>query len=79
MSTTIRVTQDTRRRAADIAARTGRQMQAVVDDALVAYERTLFWESFEDGFDRLSGDAETWESVQEERRGEQQALRDGNG
>lgn len=78
MSTTIRVTEATRRRAADIAARTGRQMQAVVDDALVTYERTLFWESFEDGFDRLAADPDAWESVQDERRGEQHALRDGD-
>ncbi|MDN5932175.1 MAG: hypothetical protein L0I24_14095 [Pseudonocardia sp.] len=77
MSTTIRVTEETRQRAADIAARTGRQMQSVVDDALVAYERALFWESFTDGFDRLAADPDAWESVQEERRGEQQALRDG--
>lgn len=52
-------------------------MQVVVEQALMAYERTLFWESFEDGYRRLADDAELWEDVEVERRGEAPALRDG--
>lgn len=76
MSTTIRVSEETRRRASELAARTGRQMQAVVEDALVAYERSLFWESFDDGYRRLADDPEEWESVLAERRGEEPTLKD---
>ncbi|MGH3929500.1 MAG: hypothetical protein ACRDTF_05930 [Pseudonocardiaceae bacterium] len=77
MSTTIRVTETTRRRAADLAAHTGRQMQAIVEEALIAYERSLFWDSFEDGYRRLAEDPEAWQALQAERRGEEPALRDG--
>lgn len=76
MSTTIRVSEETRRRASELAARTGRQMQVVVDEALVAYERALFWESFDDGYRSLADDPEAWESVLAERRGEEPALGD---
>ncbi len=42
MSTTIRVSEQTLRRAAALAESTGMQTQAVVDEALIAYERALF-------------------------------------
>lgn len=77
MSTTIRVSEATRQRAADLAASSGRQIQAVVEEALVAYERALFWESFESGYRRLTEDPEKWNAAQQERRGEEPALRDG--
>ncbi len=79
MSTTIRVSETTRQRAADLAAKTGSQMQAIVEQALVAYERILFWEAFEDGYRRLADDAEAWDEVDAERREEAPALRDGLG
>jgi len=77
MSTTIRVSEATRQRVADLAASSGRQMQSVVEDALVTYERAMFWESFEGGYRRLAEDTDQWNEVQEERRGEGPALRDG--
>lgn len=77
MSTTIRVSEATRQRAAAIAAATGRQLQAVVEDALVRYERALFWEAFEDRFARLAEDEQGWSEVVIERRGEEGALHDG--
>ena len=64
-------------RAADLAASTGRQMQVIVEEALVAYERALFWKSFENRYRRLAEDTDAWDAVQEERRGEESALRDG--
>ena len=53
------------------------QMQAVVDEALIAYERGLFWESFEAGYARLADHSGEWDEIVAERRGEEQALADG--
>lgn len=76
MSTTIRVSEQTRQRAAALAESTGMQMQAVVDEALIAYERTLFWESFEAVYARLANHSGEWDGIVAERRGEEQALAD---
>ena len=76
MSTTIRVSEQTRRRAAALAESTGMQMQAVVDEALIAYERAHFWESFEAAYARLGDHAGEWNEIVAERRGEEQALAD---
>ena len=76
MSTTIRVSEATRQRVAEIAAATGRQMQTVVDDAVAAYQRTVFWDAFESGYDELARDPEQWASVTAERATEEQALSD---
>lgn len=77
MSTTIRVSEATRQRAADLAASSGRQMQVIVEEALVAYERAQFWESFASGYRRIADDTDAFDTVQAERRGEEPALRDG--
>jgi predicted transcriptional regulator len=76
VSTTIRVSEATRQRVADLAAATGRQMQTVVDDAVAAYERTVFWDAFESGYDGLTRDPDQWASVAAERAAEEQALGD---
>ncbi len=78
MSTTIRVSDETRRRVAALATATGRQMQAVVDEAVLAYERSLFWESFESGWAELAADPERWAEVRAERGVEERALADGD-
>ncbi len=78
MSTTIRVSAETRLLALDLAQRTGSQMQAVVAAALDAYEKSLFWEAFEHGYEHLADNAEEWAAVQAERAGEAPALADGN-
>lgn len=77
MSTTIRVSEQTRLRAAALAKSTGKQMQTVVDEALIAYERALFWESFDAAYSRLADDAGEWDEILAERRNEEQALADG--
>ena len=76
MTTTIRVSDATRQRIADLAAATGRQMQAVVDDAVASYERTVFWNSFESGYADLADDPARWSEVTAERAVEEQALGD---
>lgn len=76
MSTTIRVSEHTRRRVAELAAATGRQMQTIVDEAVADYERTMFWESFEAGYAKIADDPHQWSSVQAERDSEEAALVD---
>lgn len=43
MATTVRVSEDTRARAATLAASRGSTIGAVVDEALSALERADFW------------------------------------
>jgi predicted transcriptional regulator len=74
MGTTLRVSEDTRNRVAALAESTGRQMQVIVEEAVAAYERALFWEDFESGWERLAGDP----AVAAERRGESPSLHDGS-
>jgi predicted transcriptional regulator len=77
MSTTIRVSEETRARVAAISDATGEQMQTVVDRAIRAYEESLFWERFEQGYERLAGDADAWHAITDERAVEEKAVRDG--
>ncbi|MGQ0623829.1 MAG: hypothetical protein ACT4PP_04125 [Sporichthyaceae bacterium] len=76
MSTTIRVSEQTRLLAAELAQRTGMQQQAVVAAALAAYEKALFWEAFEQGYTTLAADAPAWAELQAERANEAPALAD---
>lgn len=78
MSTTIRVSEETRLLAASLARRTGMQQQVVVAAALDAYEKSLFWDAFELGYQALADDEQAWASVQAERAGEAPALADGH-
>ncbi|HXH56139.1 hypothetical protein [Iamia sp.] len=77
MSTTIRVSEQTRDRVAAIAARTERPMTAVLDDALDALERRVFFADFNDGWGRLRSDASAWAEIEAERNLEARALPDG--
>ena len=77
MSTTLRVTEDTRDRIAAIAGETGEQMQTVVERAIDAYEREIFWRRFREGYERLADDPEAWAEIQAERDFESASLRDG--
>jgi predicted transcriptional regulator len=78
-TTTLRVSERTRRRVADLAKATGKQMQVIVEEAVSRYERALFWELFESGYERLAQDEAAWAEIQRERRGEARALRDVTG
>lgn len=77
MSTTLRVSDETRDRVASLAEATGEQRQVIVEKAVRLYEETLFWEGFERGYQRLAADPSSWADVQAERTGEAGALRDG--
>ncbi|WP_231861352.1 MULTISPECIES: hypothetical protein [Frankia] len=77
MSTTVRVSDRTRQRVAAMAASTGQQMQTIIDSAVEAYERELFWRGFEQGYDQLADDPAGWDDLDAERSAESPALRDG--
>jgi predicted DNA-binding protein len=76
MSTTIRVSETTRDRFAALARQTGRPMTQLIDDAADALERELFFTRFEDGFEVLRGDTESWTEISAERRAEDASLSD---
>jgi hypothetical protein len=73
---TLRISEQTHRRIAELARATGRQMQSVVEEAVSRYERALFWEVFEHTYERLAENEIAWADVQAERRIEERALRD---
>lgn len=79
MSTTVRVSEDTRRRVAALAEASGRQMQQVLDEAVTAYERELFWRQLATGYDALADDPHRWAELAAEREAEAPAVRDGIG
>lgn len=76
MSTTIRVTTRTCDRLAALAAATGRPMTAVVDDALDALERRVFFEALNKRYADLRDDQEAWTEVEAERAADEGAIRD---
>lgn len=73
------MSEQTRRRAAALAESSAMQMQALGNEALIAYERAIFWKSFDAGYARLADHAEEWNEVVAEQRGEEQILADGLG
>ena len=77
MSTTVRVSEETRRRAAALAKSTGRQLQQVIEEAVAAYERELFWRGFTDGYAALAEDGRAWAELHAEREAEATSLSDG--
>ena len=76
MSTTIRVSEETRARFARLAATTGRPMTELVDEAVDALERRVFFEQLSTRYEALRADSEAWSEIEEERAGEGAALRD---
>lgn len=76
MSTTIRVPNRTRDRLAALAVATGRPMTAVVDDALDALERRVFFEGLNARYAELRADEASWTEIEAERAIEEGALRD---
>ncbi len=76
MSTTIRVPNRTRDRLAALASAMGRPMTAVVDDALDALERRVFFEGLNARYAELRADEASWTEIEAERAIEEGALRD---
>jgi hypothetical protein len=67
VSTTIRVTEHTRDRLAALARSTGRPMTDVVDDAVDALERRVFFDRLSTRFSELRADSSAWAEVEAER------------
>jgi predicted transcriptional regulator len=76
MSTTIRVSEETRDRLASLATATGRPMTRVLDDAVEALERKLFFDQLNARFRELRHDSAAWSEIEQERRVEEGELGD---
>jgi predicted transcriptional regulator len=63
MSTTIRVSERTRDRFAKLASATGRPMTQLLDEAVDALERRVFFDQLAVGYDALRADADAWSKV----------------
>lgn len=79
MSTTIRVSDETRDRLAALAKAAGRPMSEVVAEALDALERRAFFDALNARYRELRADASTWADVQAERAAEEATVRDASG
>jgi predicted transcriptional regulator len=76
MSTTIRVSEETRDRLASLATATGRPMTRVLDDAVEALERKVFFDGFNRRYQELRDDSAAWSEIEQERGVEEGALGD---
>jgi predicted transcriptional regulator len=76
MSTTIRISESTHSRFARLAATTGRPMTQLVDEAVDALERRLFFEQLVSGYEALHDDDKAWADVVAERAAEAGTLGD---
>jgi predicted DNA-binding protein len=78
MSTTLRVSAATRDRFARLADSTGRPMTQLLDEAVEALERRLYFEQFTVRYDELRDDKSAWDEIAAERAGESGAVADGS-
>ncbi len=76
MSTTIRVSGQTRDRFAKLAQATGRPMSQLVDEAADALERRVFFDRLSAGYEALRADRRAWAEIEAERALESGPLRD---
>ena len=76
MSTTIRVSEQTRDRFAKLADETGRPMTQLLDEAADALERHVFFDRFSARYEELRADKAAWDAIAAERARESGALRD---
>ena len=67
MSTTIRVSEETRDRLAMLATTTGQPMTRVLDDAVEALERKVFFDTFNRRYQELRDDSAAWSEIEHER------------
>jgi predicted transcriptional regulator len=67
MSTTIRVSEQTRDRFARLADVTGRPMTQLLDEAADALERRVFFDQLRARYGELRADGRAWSEIQTER------------
>ena len=76
MSTTIRVSNETRDRFAKLAYATGRPMTQLLDEAADALERRVFFNQFSARYEELRADSHAWAEVEAERAAESSTVAD---
>lgn len=76
MSTTIRVSEQTRDRFAKLADETGRPMTQLLDEAADALERRVFFDRFSTRYEELRADPAAWGEIETERAAERGTLLD---
>jgi predicted transcriptional regulator len=76
VSTTIRVSEQTRDRFARLADVTGRPMTQLLDEAADALERRVFFDQFAVRYDELRADPAAWGEIEAERAVESGAVGD---
>jgi len=76
MSTTIRISEATRDRFAELAKATGRPMTELLDEAADALERRVFFDRLSTRYAALRSDPELWRDIEAERATEGSSLDD---
>jgi predicted transcriptional regulator len=76
VSTTIRISDAAKARIDELAAVHGLQIQALVDRAIMEYERIAFFEQVNSRFAELRADGSTWQEILAEREQMAGALAD---
>jgi len=76
MSTTIRVSEQTRDRFAKLADATGRPMTQLLEEAVDALERRLFFDQLSARYEALRADPQAWDEIKAERALEAGAVGD---
>jgi predicted transcriptional regulator len=76
MSTTIRVSEQTRDRFARLADATGRPMTQLLDEAADALERRVFFDELSARYEALRADPAAWGEIEAERAVESGVVRD---
>lgn len=76
MSTTIRVSEQTRARFAKLSKATGQPMTALLDEAADALERRIFFDEMAARYDELRSDRSAWDEIERERGTESGSLGD---
>jgi hypothetical protein len=78
MSTpTVRISKASHRLLREMAEQTGQTMMEVLDKALDAYRRKLFFEQMNEGYAELRADPKAWAEVEAERKLWEATLMDG--
>lgn len=70
------MSEETRDRLASLANATGRPMTRVLEDAVEALERRIFFETFNRRYQELRDDPEAWAEIEQERRAEEGVVGD---
>jgi hypothetical protein len=74
---TISISESSQRLLQDLAARTGQTMSDVLDKALDAYRRKVFFDQLNAGYADLRADSEAWAAHEAERKMWDATLMDG--